>query len=61
MRLLLRFLCVKTVSTHRTHIPEKMKLKNKAELIFYVILNGLIGLRLPDTNLQPSFWPREFS
>lgn len=42
MRLLLRFFCVKTVSTHRTHIPEKMKLKNKAKLIFSVIRNGLI-------------------
>ncbi|OGT07979.1 MAG: DNA-binding response regulator [Gallionellales bacterium RIFCSPHIGHO2_02_FULL_57_16] len=34
-------LSIKTVSTHRTHILEKMKLKNNAELIFYVIENGL--------------------
>ena len=35
-------LSVKTVSTYRTHILEKMKLKNNAELTFYVIQNGLI-------------------
>lgn len=33
---------VKTVSTHRTHILEKMKLKNNAELTLYVIQNGFI-------------------
>ena len=35
-------LSVKTVSTHRTRILEKMNLKNNAELTFYVIQNGLI-------------------
>jgi len=34
-------LSIKTVSTYRTHILEKMKLKNNAELIFYVMENGL--------------------
>ena len=34
-------LSVKTVSTYRTHILEKMKLKNNAELIFYVMGNDL--------------------
>lgn len=34
-------LSVKTVSTYRAHILEKMKLKNNAELTFYVIENGL--------------------
>jgi len=34
-------LSVKTVSTYRTHILEKMKLKNNAELIFYVMEHGL--------------------
>jgi len=32
---------VKTVSTYRTHILEKMKLKNNAELTCYVMENGL--------------------
>lgn len=32
---------VKTVSTYRTHILEKMKLKNNAELTYYVMQNGL--------------------
>jgi two-component system, NarL family, invasion response regulator UvrY len=35
-------LSVKTVSTYRAHILEKMKLKNNAELTFYVIQNGLL-------------------
>jgi two-component system invasion response regulator UvrY len=34
-------LSVKTVSTYRGHILEKMKLKNNAELTFYVIENRL--------------------
>jgi DNA-binding NarL/FixJ family response regulator len=34
-------LSVKTVSTYRTHILEKMKLKNNAELTYYVMQNGL--------------------
>jgi DNA-binding NarL/FixJ family response regulator len=32
---------VKTVSTYRAHILEKMKLKNNAELTYYVVQNGL--------------------
>ncbi len=35
-------LSVKTVSTYRAHILEKMKLKNNAELTYYVMQNGLI-------------------
>ena len=35
-------LSVKTVSTYRAHILEKMNLKNNAELTFYVIQNGLL-------------------
>ena len=35
-------LSVKTVSTYRTHILEKMKMKNNAELTFYAIQNGLL-------------------
>lgn len=34
-------LSVKTISTHRTHILEKMKLKNNAELTLYAIQKGL--------------------
>lgn len=34
-------LSVKTVSTYRTHILEKMRLRNNAELTFYVMENGL--------------------
>jgi len=34
-------LSVKTVSTYRAHILDKMKLKSNAELIFYVMNNGL--------------------
>ena len=35
-------LSVKTVSTYRAHILEKMNLKNNAELTYYVIHNGLL-------------------
>lgn len=35
-------LSVKTVGTHRTHILEKMKMKNNAQLIQYAILNSLV-------------------
>ncbi len=35
-------LSVKTIGTHRTHILEKMKLKNNAQLIQYAILNNLV-------------------
>lgn len=34
-------LSTKTVSTYRAHLLEKMNLKNNAELIFYVMENGL--------------------
>ena len=34
-------LSVKTVSTYRAHILEKMKLKNNAEITYYVMQNGL--------------------
>ncbi|HXE98396.1 MAG TPA: response regulator transcription factor [Dongiaceae bacterium] len=36
-------LSVKTVSTHRVRILEKMRLKNNAELIHYAVTNGLSG------------------
>lgn len=36
-------LSVKTVSTYRTNILNKMKLKNNAEIIYYVIQQGLIN------------------
>lgn len=36
------FLSVKTVSAHRRHILQKMKMKTNAELIQYAILNELI-------------------
>lgn len=36
-------LSVKTVSTYRTHILEKMKLKNNAEITHYVMRNGLLN------------------
>ncbi len=38
------FLSVKTVSTHRIHILEKMKMKNNAELTNYAIKHNLICL-----------------
>ena len=34
-------LSVKTISTYRTHILEKMQLRNNAELTYYVMQNGL--------------------
>jgi two-component system, NarL family, invasion response regulator UvrY len=34
-------LSVKTVSTHRTHIIEKTRLRNNAEIIHYVVSNNL--------------------
>jgi len=36
-------LSVKTVSTYRTRMLDKMKLKNNAELMHYAIINSLIG------------------
>jgi two-component system, NarL family, invasion response regulator UvrY len=35
-------LSVKTISTYRARILEKMKMKNNAELTHYVIREGLI-------------------
>ena len=35
-------LSVKTISTHRGHILEKMKMESNAELIQYALLNGLL-------------------
>jgi len=35
-------LSVKTISTYRTHILEKMKMKNNAEVTLYVVKNKLI-------------------
>ncbi len=37
------FLSVNTVQTHRTHIMEKLKLQNRAELIRYAVRKGLIA------------------
>ena len=37
---------VKTISTYRAHILEKMKMRNNAELVFYVAQNGLRDLPL---------------
>ncbi len=36
-------LSVKTISTYRTHILEKMRMKNNAEITFYAVRNGLVG------------------
>ncbi|MGH8718661.1 MAG: response regulator [Burkholderiales bacterium] len=36
------FLSVKTVSTYRSRVLEKMKMKNNAELTYYAVKNGLI-------------------
>ncbi|MBW2544426.1 MAG: response regulator transcription factor [Deltaproteobacteria bacterium] len=36
------FLSVKTISTYRTHILEKMKMKNNAEVTLYVVKNKLV-------------------
>jgi two-component system invasion response regulator UvrY len=44
-------LSVKTISTYRAHILEKMKLNNNAELTFYVIQHDLLQ-QLPGTDLQ---------
>jgi DNA-binding NarL/FixJ family response regulator len=37
------FISVKTVSTYRTRILEKMSLKNNADLTYYAIKNALIS------------------
>ena len=36
------FLSVKTVSTYRTRILEKMGMKSNADLTYYAIKNGLV-------------------
>jgi len=36
-------LSVKTISTYRTHIREKMKMKNNAEMTLYALQNKLVG------------------
>ncbi len=36
-------LSVKTISTYRTHILEKMKMKNNAEITLYAVQNKLVG------------------
>jgi len=36
-------LSVKTISTYRTHIREKMKMKNNAEITLYAVQNKLVG------------------
>jgi DNA-binding NarL/FixJ family response regulator len=36
-------LSVKTISTYRTHILEKMKMKNNAEITLYAVQNQLVG------------------
>jgi DNA-binding NarL/FixJ family response regulator len=35
-------LSVKTISTYRTHILEKMKMKNNAEITLYAVQNKLV-------------------
>lgn len=37
------YLSVKTISTYRTHILEKMKMKNNAEITLYAVQNQLVG------------------
>lgn len=44
------FLSVKTVETHRSHIMEKLQLRNRAELVRYAIKNGLFSPVEPDSN-----------
>jgi DNA-binding NarL/FixJ family response regulator len=36
-------LSVKTISTYRSHILEKMKMKNNAEITLYAVQNHLVG------------------
>jgi len=36
-------LSVKTISTYRSHILEKMKMKNNAEITLYAVRNKLVG------------------
>jgi DNA-binding NarL/FixJ family response regulator len=37
------FLSVKTISTYRSHILEKTKMKNNAEITLYAVRNKLVG------------------
>ncbi len=34
---------VKTISTHRAHILQKMKMENNAQIVTYVLQNGLVS------------------
>jgi len=44
-------LSVKTVSTYRSRILEKMGMKNTSELIFYAVKRGLVEqFSLPETD-----------
>ena len=36
-------LSVKTISTYRSHIIDKMRMKNNAEITLYAVQNKLIG------------------
>jgi len=36
-------LSVKTVSTHRTHILEKLKMENNAQIVTYALQNKLLS------------------
>ncbi len=38
------YVSVKTIETHRSHIMEKLKLKNLAELVRYAVKTGLVRL-----------------
>ncbi len=38
------FISIKTVETHKTHILEKLGLKNTAELVKYAIKNNIISV-----------------
>jgi DNA-binding CsgD family transcriptional regulator len=38
------FISIKTVETHKTHIMEKLGLKNTAELVKYAIKNKIISI-----------------
>ena len=37
------FISVRTVDTHRAHIMRKLRLKTRAELVFFALAHGLIG------------------
>ena len=46
---------VKTVSTHRLHILEKMKMKTNAELTNYTIKQGLVCITDRDKSRSRSY------